>query len=100
VGDPVEGLPARRLARRGYVLEQRDDARSDDLSRDEMFAGQSEQKGRRVMFERPSLQELIQLRDLQRTRLTPAEIAGRRSEVIGAGLVPLPVSVKLTHRDL
>src|SRR5207302_5982027 len=99
VDDPVEGLSARRVARRSHALEHRDDARPDDLSRDEMFACQSEQEGWRVMFERPSQQELIQLRDLQRTRLTPAEIACRRSELIGAGLVPLPVGAKLTHRD-
>jgi hypothetical protein len=52
------------------------------------------------MLDRPSQQELIQLVELQRTRLTPPEITGHRSQMVCAGLVPLPVGAKLTHRDL
>jgi len=52
------------------------------------------------MLQRPSQQELIQLLELQRTRLTPPEIAGHRPQMVGAGLVPLPVQAKLIHWDL
>jgi hypothetical protein len=70
--------------------------------RDQVLTSQPEQQRRRVVLQRPSQQELVQLLKLHRRWQPPPQILRHQPQMLGPGLRPPPVGAQLVrvHTEL
>ncbi|CAM3309836.1 hypothetical protein PSET11_02482 [Arthrobacter ulcerisalmonis] len=96
---PVERLPLRLLPRVRDPLHHSHRPGPEHPRRDQVLASQPEQQRRRVMLQRPSKQELIQLLELHRCRQPPPQILRHQPQMLGPGLHPPPVGPQSIRID-